>query len=54
MAHPEPMDASFDQDDLFDEEDMVEVESDDGDTAWFLNHEAIPSKVIPMPAPESE
>ena len=30
------MDVSFDQDDLLDEEEVIEVASDDGDTLGFL------------------
>ena len=39
MAHYEPMEGSFHQDDLLDEEEVIEVDSDDEDTTRFLNQD---------------
>ena len=54
MAHLKPMDDSFDQDNLLDEEDVIEVDSDDGATVDFVNQDSIPSKVYPMTTQVSE
>ncbi|KAI3664789.1 hypothetical protein L6452_43402 [Arctium lappa] len=54
MASSEPMDTAFEQDDLLDEEDVIEVESDDGATARFLTRDPLPSQVDLVPTPESE
>ncbi|KAI3771382.1 hypothetical protein L6452_02545 [Arctium lappa] len=50
----EPMDASFEQDDLLDEEDVTEVDSDDGAIARFLTRDFLPSHVDLVPTPDSE
>ncbi|KAI3773227.1 hypothetical protein L6452_04432 [Arctium lappa] len=54
QASFEPMDVSFEQDDLLNEDDVIEVESDDGATASFLTHDHIPPQVDPLPTPEPE
>ncbi|KAI3666907.1 hypothetical protein L6452_41948 [Arctium lappa] len=50
----EPMDTAFEQDDLLDEEDVIEVDSDEGATARFLTRDPMPSQVDPVPTPEPE
>ncbi|KAI3681923.1 hypothetical protein L6452_36730 [Arctium lappa] len=54
MAPSEPMDASFEQDDLLVEEDVIEVDSDDGATAQFLTRDPMPSQVNPVSTLEPE
>ncbi|KAI3756902.1 hypothetical protein L6452_04434 [Arctium lappa] len=54
QASSEPMDTSFEQDDLLEVEDVIEVDSDDGVTARFLTSDPMPSQVDPMPTPEPE
>ncbi|KAI3756901.1 hypothetical protein L6452_04433 [Arctium lappa] len=53
-APSEPMDASFEQDDLLNEEDVIEVDSDDGATAQFLTRDPMPSQVNPVSTLEPE
>ncbi|KAI3715623.1 hypothetical protein L6452_22609 [Arctium lappa] len=45
MSSYEPMDTSLDQNDLLDEEDVIEVDSDDGATVQFLTHDPMHSQV---------
>ncbi|KAI3664785.1 hypothetical protein L6452_43393 [Arctium lappa] len=54
VACSEPMDTAVEQDDLFDEEDVIEVDSDDGATARFLTRDPLPSQVDLVPTPEPE
>ncbi|KAI3770647.1 hypothetical protein L6452_01788 [Arctium lappa] len=49
-----PSRTEFRQVDLSDEEEMIEMESDDGATATFLNSDIMPSQVDPMPTLEPE
>ncbi|KAI3770643.1 hypothetical protein L6452_01784 [Arctium lappa] len=50
----EPMDIAFEQDDLLGEEDVIEVDSDDGVTARFLTRDLMSSQVDPVTTPEPE
>ncbi|KAI3681922.1 hypothetical protein L6452_36729 [Arctium lappa] len=54
LVPSEPMDTAFEQDDLLDGEDVIEVDSDDGATARFLTRDLMSSQVDPVPTPEPE
>ncbi|KAI3667624.1 hypothetical protein L6452_42690 [Arctium lappa] len=54
VAYSKPMDAFFEHDELIDEMDVIEVESDDGDTARFLTNDPMPSQDNPVSTPEPE
>ncbi|KAI3771383.1 hypothetical protein L6452_02546 [Arctium lappa] len=49
-----PIDDSFDQDNLLDEDEVIEVKLDDGDIAQFITHDSMPTQADPMTTLESE